>query len=368
MQLRSWGEPTHIRVLPAVRLPPSSPGTPRELRYGNCPPGCGRPSGSDACALCQHGSYGTGNGVCTLCGVGRYGNRSTVPAGLAAQASACRSCPPGQYSPVHGATACRLCPRGAFCADGWTLTAQGELVAAPISGRISLPTLCPRGRFNPDQGAPGPHACRLCAPGRYRVEPNATRAAQCLSCVPGSFAAANGSHGCALCPASTASDVVAAPSCSICAPGRFSAADGALACSACPLGAHGPAAGGVSPTCTLCGAGTFGDTLGLSRCVDCPNGTISAALGAHAPDTCEACLEGTYTPPNISGASECRACPNRSEMVIRMYRGREWLREPPADTCVYAASGAGRRGQGAASAAGWVAVLVATALAVVVQR
>ena len=358
----SWGQPTHVRLLPAVRLPPSAPGAPRPLGYGECPAGCGRPSGSDACVSCSHGSYGTGSGICNLCGVGTYGNRTTMPAGLAAESAACISCANGQYNPAHGATACRLCPRGSFCADGYRLTEEGTLEPASPAGGIPLPIVCPRGRYNPDRGGPGPSACRLCNAGRYRATPNATDESECLACSPGRYSAANGSHTCTLCPASTASSVVAAAACDVCPPGRFSQSDGSLSCTDCPLGSAWPYEGGTSPTCEVCGVGRYSDHEGFSSCTACPNGTVGVALGANTSKTCEACHVGTYTPPNLTASSACLPCPNRSDMVISFYRGREFLRESPAYTCIYASSAASRRARGA-PVGWWVAALVTCMIA-----
>ena len=50
-QTVSWGDPTHVVAAPAAR----SWHDPSLVTYGTCVPGCGRPTGSDACQQCFGG-------------------------------------------------------------------------------------------------------------------------------------------------------------------------------------------------------------------------------------------------------------------------------------------------------------------------
>jgi hypothetical protein len=303
MQVQSWGDPTVITVLPAVRLPSFLPGTPHELSYGNCPLGCGRPSGNDACAMCLHGTFGSGSGVCTQCPVGKYGKATEV--------AACSACPPGKYSASFGATSCSFCPKGTYCCDGYALGTDNLTLQITTTGGIALPVACPKGTYNPDFGVPHPSSCRGCPAGRYQALPGGIAVSECLACPPGSFSGQDGSWGCTPCPASTAQLTAGSANCTSCALGRFSDRPGALSCTACPLGSSGPAEGGSNAECVGCTPGRYGADAGLEICSLCPNSTINYVQRARSEAACHPCESGRfYTFRNSS--AECQACPSVS--------------------------------------------------------
>lgn len=326
-QAISWGDPTHVALVTATRLPPigassgddaaaapppvaaSPPLPPGPLLFGNCTPGCGRPTGVDDCAPCGVGSYGDGDGVCRLCPPGTSG----VTTRATTRAAACMACAAGTYNPVHGATACRPCPPGAFCADGWGLSSAGTLLTSPLIGGIPLPTLCPMGTYGPEPGNAGPEDCIACPAGTAAPGVGGTSFAACVPCPRGMSNGNPGMGACNYCTPSQAQPRLGQAFCDICGPGQYSDGYGATACSPCPLGAHAPFSGEHLPNCTDCPAGTYGDATGRRVCVPCPNGTASAAERATSDATCTACAPGTYN--NQHGVSACLACPADGEFV-----------------------------------------------------
>jgi len=328
-QAVSWGDPTHLALVTATRLPPlgyvpsgTSSGTgngsapsryaappppmaPGPLLYGNCTPGCGRATGIDECAPCTLGTYGTGDGICRQCPIGKSG--ATPRASTAAVA--CASCAPGSYSPVHGATACRPCPPGAFCADGWSLDPITRLLRqVAMTGAIPLPVECPAGTYSPDHGNDGPEDCIACPAGT--VAPQSGGRSYAAACMPCPAGMSNGNPGmarCHNCTPTQAQPRTGQPFCDICAPGTFSNGFGRTACTECPVGSFNRFSGGGHPNCTACPPGTYGNTRGRSSCIPCPNGTASARRGATSVDTCAPCTRGTYN--SAFGASACMQCP-----------------------------------------------------------
>ena len=258
MQSIPWGDPTQIALQPAVLLLPASVGAPRELAYGNCRPGCGRPAGSDSCRECLAGSYGTGDGVCRLCGPGLFGNASS---GATDESVACTECPAGRYMPAWGAASCTLCPVGHICADGIELAPDLTLRSVAETGAIPLPTACPRGTYNPSTGKSEPAACLACATGRYRAGSAGLAASDCAACDAGYFAASAGAHQCAACAPSTYQPEAGMPSCDFCPLGFFSSVAAATACEQCPTGRYGVLDAAGAPRCEDCELGTYGEAL-----------------------------------------------------------------------------------------------------------
>ncbi len=332
-QAVSWGDPTHVALVTATRLPPIGTGMgsgavsggaassalagapppplpPGPLLFGNCTPGCGRPIGVDECAPCGLGTFGAGDGVCRQCPIGTSG----VVARASTAAAACAACDAGKYSPVHGATACRACPPGAFCADGWALDrASGLLLQAAPSGGIALPVECPVGTYSPDHGNDGPEDCIACPAGTVAPATGGRSFDACVPCEPGMSNGNPGMARCHNCTPSQAQPRAGQAFCDICGPGEYSDGFGRTACTACPLGAFNRFSGGAYPACTQCPPGSYGDVRGLSACLECPNGTASAATGATGADTCVACPEGTFN--SAFGASACQQCPANGERL-----------------------------------------------------
>ena len=319
-QAVSWGDPTTITLVSASRVaPPPPPGAwpvPRSgtLYYGNCTPGCGRPTGVDDCVPCGSGFYGSGDGICRMCPPGR--------GGAALRASdintACAPCALGSYTPHWGSTSCLTCPMGTFCADGYALSEYGLLQAAPLNGGIPMPVLCPVGTYNPYEGSTSPADCVACPPGTYNHYPGGITNASCIPCSPGTSSGEAASH-CPPCRKSTAQSEYGAATCPDCPPGSYSAEDGMTHCSLCPVGTFNPLYGEVGP-CRDCGAGTFAMEEGQDSCTLCPNGTISTALAAKSNLTCTRCAGATYS--LLKGSTECTPCPENIGSLTQPGGGR----------------------------------------------
>ena len=350
-QAVSWGDPTTVALVSAVRVaPPSPPGEwplagAGTLQYGACASGCGRPTGVDACVACQPGSFGTGDGTCEFCRPGLRGRsvltsfnvsidentththtRLEPVARGGSSDEACEPCPLGSYNPLHGAQSCRVCPAGAFCADGFVLTEYGILSARPLSGGITLPVLCPVGTFNPLVGASDPSACERCPAGTANPTPGGVSNTSCVPCLPGSASGVQASH-CEPCAPSSAQPAVGAPQCDICPPGTYANVTGLTSCRLCPTGSHGPFEGEVAHECRPCGAGTYADVRGSVACALCPNGTASSATRAHSNATCDLCTGASFS--LAMGAVQCTPCPNGTASGESAHHARPALPPPP---------------------------------------
>ena len=313
-QAISWGDPTTIALVSAARVaPPAPPGevvkaSAGTLYYGNCTPGCGRPTGADGCNPCPGGSYGLGDGRCRFC---RPGERGDVNSSYAANhGQACMACPPGSYNPQYGATGCLPCPRGTFCADGFGLNPWGQLQAVPLTGGIALPIHCPIGTYNPLESSGVPGACLACPPGTANNQIGGASLDACSTCQPG-YASPAGSSYCSICQPGTAQPLARQGACGICEPGTFANEQGMRNCIVCPLGSFDNLPGGTDPNCRACLPGTFADTNGSVSCAPCPNGTASAALRAESNATCEQCIGATFS--LAPGMPACTDCPNGTE-------------------------------------------------------
>ena len=325
MQSTPWGEPRHIALLPAVRLLATPPDGPRALAYGNCSTGCGRPSGSDGCRTCLPGSYGTGEGVCRLCVAGKYGNASISRASSANEA--CIKCDEGKYVAAYGAAACAACPIGHVCTDAYVLAADLTLQPVPPTGAIPLPTACPRGTYNPSEGAAEPAACLLCATGRYRNSSGGTKASSCDPCLPGYFASTAGAFLCDACGPSTYQPAAASARCEQCPAGYFSSTEAATACESCREGTFGEA-NGAGSRCVDCPRGTYNPMNTSTECLPCPVNTLGTTLGATSLEGCDQCPEGSF---NLAEAStECDACPTKP-----VFNETTFENEPPPNGCVF---------------------------------
>ena len=305
----SWGDPTTVAAVTAVRVaPPPPPGewpdpSGGTLHYGRCVSGCGRPSGVDDCRACRSGTYGDGDGVCRSCPVGSAGNVSRASSRLVA----CSPCAAGSYAPRAGSMACLPCPAGSFCDDGFRLSQYGILETAPLTGGISLPTQCPIGTYNPDVGAASPAACLACPAGTAQPALGATARGQCVPCAPGTASRPQSSL-CTPCRPSSAQPLSGQPECNECAPGKYSNTTGATSCSPCAPGSYSDQVGTSSDFCLSCRPGTYAEGLGSVTCTPCPNGTASSAARAGHNSTCAQCPEGTFS--LIMGMAVCAACPN----------------------------------------------------------
>ena len=351
MQATLWGDPTHMALLPAVRLLPANPGGPRDLSFGNCSAGCGRPSGSDGCRRCLPGSYGSGEGVCRLCPAGKRGNASE--AGAALESVACQKCEGGTFASAFGSSACQVCPIGHICTDAFELAADLTLQPIPPVGAIPLPTACPRGTYNPAEGAATPAACLLCATGRYRNASGGVHPLDsCDACVPGFFAGTAGAHYCDPCAPSTFQPSAAAGSCQQCAAGYFQDAYNATACEGCAEGTYG-VADGAGSRCVDCPEGTYGAVTAATGCTPCPVNTLGAVAGAASEEAgCAPCPDFTF---NMAvGSTSCDPCP--TEIAINQTTGEEI---PPPEGCELTDSPAPPSPR-----AGWLPVLVALAAGV----
>ena len=273
--------------------------------YGKCAPGCGRPTGRDACEPCLAGSYGDGSGVCRLCAPGTYGGNSSRASEVSV---ACTPCAPGSYNSHHGEMHCEVCPRGSFCDRGFAITVHGLLTLAtePPPG-ILTPTACPVGTYNPSEGATAPAACLACPEGTHQPLTGATSVSACLVCPPGTASPYQASY-CKPCEPSTAQPAAGAPTCDECGPGTYSDSFGATNCSLCPHGSFEPHEGSVTPACRACAPGTYSTSPGATACTACPNQTASRAARATSAATCAPCAEGTFALQ--AGATACEACPN----------------------------------------------------------
>ena len=352
MQSTPWGEPKHITLMPAVRLLATQPGEPRTLGYGNCSTGCGRPAGSDGCRICLPGSYGTGEGVCRLCVAGKYGNASISRASSATEA--CIKCDEGKFVASYGAAACAACPIGHVCTDAYVLAADLTLQPVPSTGSIPLPTACPRGTYNPSEGAAEPAACLLCAAGRYRNSSGGTNASSCKACLPGYFASAPGASVCDACGPSTYQPAAASASCEQCPAGFFSLVDAATACEECRAGTFGEADRAGS-RCVECPMGTYSNATAATECLLCPVNTLGATLGAASLEGCEQCSEGFFN--LVEGSSECDACPTKP-----VFNETTFENEPPPNGCVFeSAAPKSRR-------VGWLPVLAALGASILCTR
>ena len=303
-----------------MRLLASPAGGPRALAYGNCSTGCGRPSGSDGCRICLPGSYGTGEGVCRLCVAGKYGNASISRASSATEA--CIKCDQGKFVAAYGAAVCAACPIGHVCTDAHVLAADLTLQPVPPTGAIPLPTPCPRGTYNPSEGAASPAACLLCAEGRYRNESGGTVASSCLPCLPGYFASTAGAFLCDACAPSTYQPAAASARCEQCPAGYFSSSEAATACEGCREGTFGQADAAGS-RCVDCPMGTYNPINTSTECLPCPVNTLGATLGwRRKPRRVRPLPRGLLQPGG--GQHRVRRVPNEASLQ------RDHLRKRPS--------------------------------------
>ena len=327
-----------------MRLLASPAGGPRALAYGNCSNGCGRPSGSDGCRICLPGSYGTGEGVCRLCVAGKYGNASISRASSATEA--CIKCDQGKFVAAYGAAVCAACPIGHVCTDAYVLAADLTLQPVPPTGAIPLPTACPRGTYNPSEGAAEPAACLLCATGRYRNASGGTANSSCEPCLPGYFASTAGAFLCDACAPSTYQPAAASARCKQCPAGYFSLSEAATACEGCPWGKFGEADAAGS-RCVDCPMGTYNPINTSTECLPCPVNTLGATLGAASLEGCDPCPEGFF---NLEeGSTECGACPTKP-----VFNETTFEDDPPPNGCVFDSAAPHSR-----RLVGWLPVLAA---------
>ena len=342
-----WGDPTQIALLPAVRLLPASVGGPRNLAYGNCTPGCGRPAGGDGCRACLAGSYGLGDGICRLCRPGTFGNASESAGGFTNAAEACEKCDDGTYAPSFGASVCRDCPVGHLCNDDSVLSSLLTLEPVAAAGAIPMPTACPRGTYNPYERQSEPDSCLACAAGRFRPGAAGTALSSCDLCDAGYFSGTPGAHVCDACAPSTFVAARGSASCAYCERGFYSDASAATQCEACPRGRYGmlsddPAVGplGVgAPSCVDCIPGTYSDATGSTVCALCPPGTIGelqAAMNFSAG--CTPCPDGFYN--LLEGQLACLPCPTVPEIDENISSLTYMEELPPPNGCVFELSGA----------------------------
>ncbi|CBZ54547.1 hypothetical protein NCLIV_049760 [Neospora caninum Liverpool] len=241
-----------------------------------CPKGSYCPAATTKAVHCPQGTYGVRAGLsdtwsCTPCGSGKY----CPDTGLQDDGANCAAgfhCSGGSRSiaPLTSEQGGSICRKGYFCTAG-----------------TKQPTECPRGTYNPNEGASTEADCLDCPAGskyglalssnyslcesRYKAYGNA---------IAGTFQDADASATCLVCPAGYA-----------CAPGS---SQGPVPQHLCAAGHYCPA-GTTSKTMYPCPPGFYNPNTGarsLEDCRPCPPGRYCDRFGLDAPTG--DCAEGYY--------------------------------------------------------------------------
>ncbi|KAJ1467770.1 hypothetical protein T484DRAFT_1645172, partial [Baffinella frigidus] len=237
------------------------------------------PDGGD-CTICDAGTYkmGDGSGICEPCPDG------TSSAAGSTNDAACISCAPG-YTKA-GSAKCYKCPKGTF------KTAPGTNACGA----------CPR-NTDSDEGSTQKEDC-TCVPGHAAGENGKSNKQTDCKCVAGYTAVSDGMD-CTACAEGTFKDWPGAGICSGCPDGTGSdEGSGKLTDCKCLVGYSGDADGVelVDGSCMTCNAGTYNDVSGGSECQACPAGSGSTARSSE----CHMCDIGMYNPTK---GGVCTGCP-----------------------------------------------------------
>ena len=285
-------------------------------------------------ASCSRGEYDEGGG-CTPCPLGHYcyptqydgSKKSECPASTYADETGlveCKPCRPGRWNGGGVQTSeisCTSCHAGTFRS---TQSSCRPCNSGSFSEEeASACTLCPRGRFQRNEGK---GACEPCPLGKF--QPDVGRDG-CGDCTDLLVASRTGSIACE--PCSAGRFYKSASECSNCPPGRYLGADdiqnfGGMECKACPGGYSCPNFGTAVPQNCSSEVTTHYCPPGTTQPAPIPTGHYASELGTRLFDRvpgyatatlCDVgsyCQEGKMLPCPVGryqpfqGSSDCIDC------------------------------------------------------------
>ena len=283
------------------------------IKCNICPDGWISMEKSNECTICPIGKI-SDTYSCNNCSVGKYNDLT----GLSSKITDCKSCNPGMYSSILGATDINFCIK---CPSGKYNTEYGLI-------NKYLCISCTKGKYRND-GQDSGQPCKTCSNGKYSL----FEAGECKNCIPGKYSTytfskcfncpsgkyniLSGQHtknSCILCPAGKWSERIASNSsmgCILCNTGLYSETKGATSssiCKECPEGKYNENRGVDSMgDCKECSTGSY-STSGSIECILCDPGKFNSITGSSI---CKLCEEGKYT--SGKGSFICTDCPPNSE-------------------------------------------------------
>ena len=319
-----------------------------------CMPGQYQPArNQSSCIMCERGKYQdkVGHAECNFTRDGYQaigGNQAlnnpghmaeiSCPAGRYFVEHTCVECPVDTYAPEPASLTCLTCTRGltrnktgatlcSLCEAGKSLHRESiggntcqDCLAGKISSKgencIACPpgtysradsttcTVCPKGKWSNQVGAPHMSACKNCSAGFYSYATGLSNESDCASCIPGRYSSEVGiTFDCKSCPFGWFQPTSSSAVCVLIEKGHEASLlqEGNTVQIPCSHGRYG--LGGLK-SCKVCPPGTFQDLANQVECKMCRNGTYAASNGSVV---CSGCSPGQFS--SSSGSRSCDKCP-----------------------------------------------------------